>query len=193
MRQHRTPFVRFDHQRPVEIVDKHLERSKWAAQARTFGVSPADVHRSPQTGLFGMRLPDQRARACGSGAARARTIPHPMQLTRAASRSSLRERHPELCDGNLRIAGSRNCEDTCTDGRRPEIPVAKRLQARGVSLNEQGHRRIAEMLGDLYTSFSSGTLDAIFHTGEGRGTTSDWVLCSSHAFASDRGAQVARR
>jgi hypothetical protein len=91
------------------------------------------------------------------------SIPHPMQLTRrgVAELAALSGR-PELCDENL---PDRRIAECC---RRRGVPMVagkghlsrsdyKRRE--GIHWNERGHRRMATVLGRLYESFRSDTLD----------------------------------
>jgi len=170
MRQHRTPFVRFDDQHGRwEIVDTHLERAEWAA-------SNSDVRRLFPRMCTPGPLADRAYSACDYLIERAQascaqvgaqlvlvTIPHPMQLTkRGVAQLATLSGSPELCDENL---PDRRFEESCRKHGVPMVAGMRYLsrsdykRREAFHWNEQGHRRIAEVLGELYTSFSSGTLD----------------------------------
>jgi hypothetical protein len=91
------------------------------------------------------------------------TIPHPMQLTRTGLAKLARlSGKPEMCDTDH---PDRRVAESC---RRYGVPliIGKEYLTRGdykrregIHWNQQGHRRMARLLGRLYESFRSGRLE----------------------------------
>jgi hypothetical protein len=170
MRQHRAPFVRLDDRRGGwEIVDEHVEPAKWVC-------SNSDVRRLFPRMCVPGPLADRAYSACDYLIGRARascalvgarlvvvTIPHPMQLSkRGVAELAALSGSPELCDENL---PDRRIAECC---RRHGVPMVAGMghlcrsdykRREGFHWNEQGHRRIAEVLAQLYTAFRSRALD----------------------------------
>jgi hypothetical protein len=170
MRRYRAPFVRLDRARGGwTIVDEHIRPGKWEC-------SNLDVRRLFPKFCVPGPLADRAYAACDYLIERARsscdrvgahlvvvTIPHPMQLTRTGLANLARlSGKPEMCDADL---PDRRVAQSC---RRYGVPliVGKEHLTRGdykrregIHWNQQGHRQMARLLGQLYESFRSGRLE----------------------------------
>lgn len=170
MVQYRAPFVRFDRASGRwDIVDEHVGPRKWTC-------SNLDTKR-----LFpGFCVPGPRAdRAYGAAAyliGRAQqvcqqagatlvlvTIPHSTQLTESgrAELASL-SGSPARCDAGL---PDRRIAEACGRYAVPMVAAKERLgrgeykRREGIHWSARGHRRIADLLAELYDAFRSGSLD----------------------------------
>jgi hypothetical protein len=168
MRGYRAPFARAG-RAGWDIVDDHLEPGKWRC-------SNMDVRRLfprmcvpgplAERAYSAVDYLIERANAsCARAGARlvVVTIPHPMQLTkRGISTLAALSGAPALCDENL---PDRTIAESCRRHAVPMVAAKDHLsrvhykRREGIHWNDRGHRRMAEVLQDLHTSFKSGALD----------------------------------
>jgi hypothetical protein len=178
MRGYRAPFVRLQPRGDRwEIVTDHLNESKWQCSyldgRRLFPrlcVPGPLADRAYAACDFLIQRADSACTA-GGGHLVVVSIPHPMQLTRdGVVRLAALSGRPELCDATMPDRRIANC---CAKHGVPMVAATQYLCRRdykrreGIHWNERGHRRMARMLGQLYSSFRSGALEA-YVPGAGR-------------------------
>jgi hypothetical protein len=166
MRKYRAPFVRRSAGGAWEIVDAHVKSAAWTC-------SDLDRRRLfPHTCVPGP-IADRAYAACDYllGCAHAAcirvgaqlavlTIPHPMQLTpKGIAELARLSGRPELCDAMM---PDRRLAESCRQIGVPIVAGAHHLaradykRREGIHWNEQGHRRVAAIVGRLAESTLTG-------------------------------------
>jgi hypothetical protein len=170
LRGYRAPFVRRRVGADWEIAGAHVTAAAWTC-------SDLDRRRLfPKLCVPGV-LADRAFSACdyligraatGCSAVDARlvivTVPHPLQLTRPGMQELSRlSGMPQSCDVNLPDAQLAACcarHGVALVAGKAHLATSDFKHREGIHWNEQGHRRMAELLLSLYEAFRAGDLDA---------------------------------
>jgi hypothetical protein len=166
MRGYRTPFVRSRREGGWEIVDRHVNPDPWRCsnldKRRLFPRLCVPGALADRTYAACDYLIERARSACNRAGAKlvVLTIPHPMQLTESgvAKLAALSGR-PEPCDPNFpdrRIAECCQRHGVAMVAGKDHLSGADYKRREGIHWNEQGHRRVAKVLGALHGSFSAG-------------------------------------
>ena len=170
MRMYRAPFLRRTRGTGEwEIVKDHIRSERWRCsdldKRRLFAHMCVPGAIADHAFAACDELLQRGAWACRDAGAQlvVLTIPYPPQLTPAGrAQLAAASGRPELCDVEL---PDRRIAETC---RRYGIPMvigkdhlsaAHYKHREGVHWNERGHRRVAQLLDDVHSSFAAGTLD----------------------------------
>jgi len=172
MWRYRTPFVRPSHVHGEwEIANEHLTEIPWRAadlgRKRLFPhlCVPGPIADRVFAGCD--FLVGRAAACCTAVGARLVlvTIPDPVQLTDSGrSRLASLSGRPESCDANLpdrRLAASCERFGVPIVAGKEHLSIADYKRREAIHWNERGHRRMAEVLTQLYESFRTGALDRI--------------------------------
>jgi hypothetical protein len=175
LRRYRVPFVRETADGGWEIVDSHVNPTRWRASLldtkRLFPHFCVPGPLADRAYAAADYLIERAHDACSRHSARlvVMTVPDPIQLSPdGVARLRVLSGKPDACDENL---PDRRIAESCARHRVPMIIGKDHVTAldykptEGIHWNERGHRRTAQVLERVYNAFQSGALDELIPRG----------------------------